>query len=71
MIHAAGRVADKAESPSAAVPLRKEEAKADDAKSSVVFKVAAVRSGTAAEGLSALSAKRPAAWVTLPAEGAR
>ena len=29
-----------------------------------------LRSGTAAEGLQALSAKRPAAWVTLPAEGA-
>ena len=30
---------------------------------------ASLRSGTAAEGLAALSAKRPAAWVTLPAKG--
>lgn len=31
---------------------------------------AALRSGTAAEGLAALTAKRPAAWVTRPAGGA-
>ena len=30
----------------------------------------ALRSGTAAEGLTALSVKRPAAWVTLPGTGA-